>query len=194
VKRTLAIVLAAAAAGGLAGALIGLGLGGDSSSTTVRSSPVTSLQITRSRPVSGGGLTPEQIYQGDAPGVVVIADTRTQNIPPTLFSPGRKEQVGALGSGFVVDGRGDIVTNDHVVQSATRIRVGFSSGASYPAKIVGTDASTDVAVVRVRAPKSALEPLAFDDSTAIEVGDPVYAIGNPFGLDRTMTAGIVSAA
>jgi S1-C subfamily serine protease len=93
----------------------------------------------------------------------------------------------------VVDTEGDIVTNDHVVQGGTRIHVGFSSGASYPASIVGTDPSSDVAVVRVNVPASALHPLAFADSTEVAVGDPVYAIGNPFGLDRTMTAGIVSA-
>ncbi|HET7855558.1 MAG TPA: trypsin-like peptidase domain-containing protein [Gaiellaceae bacterium] len=193
-KRIIAIVLAAAAAGGIAGALIGIGLrDGSSSSTTVESSPVTSFPIASSRPVSRNSLTPEQIYRADAPGVVVIADTMTQNLPPTLFTPGRKEQVGALGSGFVVDRRGDIITNDHVVAGATAIRVGFANGASYPAKVVGTDASTDLAVVRVSAPRSALEPLALGDSTAIQVGDPVYAIGNPFGLDRTTTAGIVSA-
>jgi len=123
----------------------------------------------------------------------VISDTQTTVVPPTLFAPGSKEQVSALGSGFVVDKHGDIVTNDHVVQGATGIRVGFSNGGSYPAKIVGTDPSTDVAVVRVKAPPTALEPITFDDSARIEVGDPVYAIGNPFGLDRTMTAGIVSA-
>jgi S1-C subfamily serine protease len=101
--------------------------------------------------------------------------------------------VGALGSGFVIDTNGDIVTNDHVVNGGSDVRVGFSSGASYPARVIGADPSSDVAVVRVKAPAPALHPLTFDDSAAIAVGDPVYAIGNPFGLDRTMTAGIVSA-
>jgi S1-C subfamily serine protease len=93
----------------------------------------------------------------------------------------------------VIDKSGDILTNDHVVQGGSRIRVGFSSGGSYPARVVGADPSTDVTVVRVKAPRSALDPLSFDNSSAISVGDRVYAIGNPFGLDRTMTAGIVSA-
>jgi S1-C subfamily serine protease len=101
--------------------------------------------------------------------------------------------VQALGSGFVIDKQGNIVTNDHVVQGASAIRIGFSDGASSPATIVGADPSTDTAVVRVKAPASALHPLKFGDSGTIEVGDEVYAIGNPFGLDRTMTAGIVSA-
>ena len=92
----------------------------------------------------------------------------------------------------MLDANGDIVTNDHVVQGATAIRVGLSGGATYPATIVGTDPSTDIAVLHVNAPASALHPLALDTGS-VEVGDPVYAIGNPFGLERTMTAGIVSA-
>ena len=123
----------------------------------------------------------------------MITDSQTQIVPASFFSPAQREQVTALGSGFVIDNRGDIVTNDHVVQGAKDVRVGFSGGASYPARIVGTDASTDIAVVRVKgAPDSLLRPLRFADS-AVQVGDSAYAIGNPFGLERTMTAGIVSA-
>jgi S1-C subfamily serine protease len=188
VKTKLAIVLAAAAAGGLVGALVGLALYGRSSSP---GSPSAIAAVYRSPTASG--LTPEAIYRRDAPGVVVITSTQTEEVAPTFFTPPMKQRVGALGSGFVIDKRGDILTNDHVVKGGTGIRVGFSNGASYPARIVGTDPSTDVAVVRVKAPASALDPLSFDDSAAIDVGDPVYAIGNPFGLDRTMTAGIVSA-
>ena len=114
-------------------------------------------------------------------------------MPATFFTPPASEKVQIGGSGFVIDRTGDIVTNDHVVQGATDVRVGFSGGATYPAKVVGTDPSTDLAVIRVEAPASALHPLAFADSGQAEVGDAVYAIGNPFGLDRTMTAGIVSA-
>ena len=123
----------------------------------------------------------------------MITATQTEHVAPTLFSPSTTRQVSSLGSGFVIDRNGDILTNDHVVDGAKGVRVGFSGGKSYPATIVGTDATSDLAVVRVRAPASALHPLAFDDSSLTAVGDPVYAIGNPFGLDRTMTAGIVSA-
>ena len=79
----------------------------------------------------------------------------TQSVPATPFTAPGKTQVRALGSGFVLDKQGDIATNDHVVQGATAIRVGFSDGASYPTTVVGTDPSTDLAVVRVQAPASA---------------------------------------
>ncbi|MGH3083415.1 MAG: S1C family serine protease [Gaiellaceae bacterium] len=187
-KLTLAIVLAAAVAGGIVGAAVGLAIDDDSAASTA-----TTVETASPISTSLTGLTPEQIYRSDAQGVVVITDTQTDQVPATAFSPPRTHQVEALGSGFVIDKQGDIVTNDHVVQGATGIRVGFSSGATYPATIAGTDPSTDVAVVRVKAPASALHPLAFENSSTAEVGDPVYAIGNPFGLDRTMTAGIVSA-
>ena len=193
-KRTVVIVILAALAGGLAGAMIGVGLSSDSSSAN-STQPVVAVQ-TAAAPAStpsGDSLSPQAIYRHDAPGVVVITDTQTQRIRPTFFTPGSTQKVGALGSGFVIDRSGDIVTNDHVVRGASGIRVGFSSGSSDSATIVGQDPSTDVAVVRVRAPGSALHPLRFDSSAHLQPGEPAYAIGNPFGLDRTMTAGIVSA-
>ena len=185
-----AILLAAALVGGIAGAAIGVLFAGDGSGAT--EVQVSSPTQTASPASQAGSLSPSAVYRSDAPGVVVITDTRTRVIPQTFFTPSEKENVGALGSGFVIDSNGDIVTNDHVVAGSSGIRVGFSGGGSYPATIVGTDASSDIAVVRVKAPASALHPLAFE-SNAMQVGDPVYAIGNPFGLDRTMTAGIVSA-
>jgi S1-C subfamily serine protease len=195
-KRILPLVVAAVIAGGVAGAAVEAALG-DSSGSTASASTVASS--TRSpavspRPASASGvLTAEQLYRRGAPGVVVITATATQTVPGTFFTPPTREQVSSLGSGFVIDTKGDIVTNDHVVKGSTGIRVGFSGTTTYPAKVVGTDPSTDLAVVRVDAPASALHPLALGDSGRIQVGDPVYAIGNPFGLDRTLTAGIVSA-
>jgi len=192
-RRTLALVAAAAVVGGVAGAAVGIAIDGGTS--TAR--PIVPKVPGETRPASivraGAALSPEAIYRTASPGVVVITDTVTQIVPPTFFTPGGKEQVGALGSGFVVDRRGDIVTNDHVVQGAHNIRVGFSGGATYPATVVGADPTTDIAVVRVKAPASALHPLAFASSSSAVVGNRVYAIGNPFGLERTMTAGIVSA-
>ena len=189
-KTTLAIVLAAVVAGGLAGAIIGFVL--NDNGPAASAAPSASLALARSGS-SSAAETSEQIYKTDAPAVVVIADTQTQEIPATFFTPASKQKVRALGSGFVIDRRGDILTNDHVVQGATAIRVGFNGGASYPATVVGADPSTDLAVVRVHAPASALHPLTFADSNRIQVGDQVFAIGNPFGLDGTMTAGIVSS-
>jgi len=159
-------------------------------------SPQTSPAAVRTpiaSPAPTGALTPEAIYRRDAPGVVVITDTQTQSAAVTPFGPTGSQKVGVLGSGFVIDTKGDIVTNDHVVKGATGVQVGFSNGTTFPGKVVGADPSSDLAVVRVNAPASALHPLAFDSSNAVEVGDPDYALGNPFGLDRTLTAGIVSA-
>jgi S1-C subfamily serine protease len=190
--RTLGIVFAAAVVGAFAGGLIGVLLDGGANEGATAAA-AAAIPPPTSQPATGRGLGAEQIYRRDAPGVVVITDTQSQVVPPTFFTPGGTQKVGALGSGFVVDDKGDIVTNDHVVHGASSIRVGFTGGVSYPATIVGADPSSDLAVIRVDAPRAALHPLAFDDAGGIRVGDPVYAIGNPFGLDRTMTAGIVSA-
>jgi S1-C subfamily serine protease len=191
-RRTLTTTLVTALCGGLAGGLIALALDGDPAASSSAGAPASAAAAPAAS-TGGAALTPAQTYSRDAPGVVVITATQTEKVPSTLFSPPSTQSVQSLGSGFVIDRQGDIVTNDHVVAGAKGVRVGFSGGSSYPAKIVGTDPSTDLAVVRVGAPASALHPLAFGDSASAAVGDPVYAIGNPFGLDRTMTAGIVSA-
>jgi putative serine protease PepD len=99
----------------------------------------------------------------------------------------------AQGSGFVYDAKGHVVTNQHVVDGADSISVRFWNGATYSAHVVGTDSSTDLAVLDVDAPSSLLQPLALGDSSELEVGDGVVAIGSPFGLEETATSGIVSA-
>src|ERR671929_1046489 len=99
----------------------------------------------------------------------------------------------ALGSGFVIDKAGHIITNDHVVEGARSVDVSFSNNESMRARIVGVDPSTDVAVLQVDAHSRALTPLPLGNSDLVRVGDSVVAIGNPFGYDRTVTAGIVSA-
>jgi putative serine protease PepD len=99
----------------------------------------------------------------------------------------------AEGSGWVYDAKGDIVTNEHVVSGATSITVTLSNGKSFKGHVVGSDSSTDLAVVRIDAPSSMLKPLALADSDAVQVGSPVVAIGSPFGLPETVTSGIVSA-
>ncbi len=113
-------------------------------------------------------------------------------ITSTSPGPGSSAET-ALGSGFVVDKAGHIVTNFHVVDEADQIRVSFSNRDTVLARLVGTDPSTDLAVLEVEASADALTPLPLGNSDKVRVGDPVVAIGNPFGLDRTATAGIVSA-
>ncbi|MBA3347012.1 MAG: trypsin-like peptidase domain-containing protein, partial [Actinobacteria bacterium] len=97
------------------------------------------------------------------------------------------------GSGFVYDDKGHVVTNHHVVDGAETATVILADGSTYDAKVVGSDPSTDLAVLLVDAPASALVPLELADSDALKVGDGVVAIGSPFGLDQTVTSGIVSA-
>src|SRR5262249_7801210 len=138
-----------------------------------------------------------QIYRASAPGVVHIETTLRVQQPndPFFGNPfGSTTQTErALGSGFVIDRAGDIVTNYHVVHGATSIQVSFSDNEHYRARRVGTDPSTDIAVLKVNVQASALKALPLGDSDAVRVGDQVIAIGNPFGLDRSVTSGIVSA-
>jgi S1-C subfamily serine protease len=146
--------------------------------TTTVAAPATSSD-TATATSDGAQRTLEEIYQADAPGVVTVLTT----------TPDGK----AEGSGFVLDTSGYILTNEHVIDGATSVWVSFSNSDNVKAKIVGSDASTDLAVLRVDLPASALHPLPLGSSSAVAVGDAVVAIGNPFGLDRTLTAGIVSA-
>ena len=145
----------------------------------------------------GPALSINDIYRRAAPGVVQVTSTTVVTVPADPFSGNpflpQRQQEQSLGSGFVVDKAGHIVTNYHVIQGAKQIRVSFSNGASMKATVQGTDPSSDLAVLKIDASSRALTPLPLGDSDAMEVGDPVVAIGNPFGLDRTVTAGIVSA-
>jgi S1-C subfamily serine protease len=144
---------------------------------------------------NGNELTVNDIYRADAPGVVFI---RAQSPPrePSPFNPFGGGGGTASGSGFVIDREGHILTNAHVVEGAPKVEVTLgTSDSSQPvsAEVVGRDPSTDVAMLKVDAPADDLHPLALGDSSQVRVGDSVVAIGNPFGLDRTATAGIVSA-
>jgi S1-C subfamily serine protease len=139
------------------------------------------------------GLTAEQIYRHDAPGVVQITATSvTHTVDPFSNVPSTQTQQ-ALGSGFVIDKAGHIVTNYHVIKGATKVQVAFSGQDQIAAVVVGSDPSTDTAVLKVETHARALTPLPLGDSDAVEVGDTVYAIGNPFGFTRTLTSGLVSA-
>ncbi len=98
-----------------------------------------------------------------------------------------------LGSGFILDTEGHVVTNNHVVDGASQITVNFSDGSSYPATVVGKDANSDLAVIKVEAPADLLKPVTLADSDQLKVGQMAIAIGNPYGLEGTMTVGIISA-
>jgi S1-C subfamily serine protease len=135
------------------------------------------------------------VYRASAPGVVHIETTSRVQQPSDFFgnSFGGTQTQRALGSGFVIDKAGHVVTNYHVVQGATTIQVSFSNNENFKARIVGSDPSTDIAVLKVHVKSQALKTLPLGNSDSVRVGDQVIAIGNPFGLDRSVTAGIVSA-
>lgn len=145
----------------------------------------------------------ETIYNQVQPSVVSISVVLQQQaspsqIPSPFFGfPGLPSQQtpqysNALGSGFVWDKQGHIITNNHVVAGATQIEVSFSDGKTVKASVVGTDPSNDLAVIKVNMPADQLQPVTLGDSTKVKVGQMVVAIGNPFGEQWTMTSGIVS--
>jgi S1-C subfamily serine protease len=145
----------------------------------------------------GRRLSVNEIYRRSAPGVVQITTTSTVEVEPDPFLnpfgfPEEQRQQ-ALGSGFVIDTAGRIVTNFHVVQGAEQIEVSFSNRDSVQARVVGTDPSTDLALLKVNVDARALRPLDLGNSDRVRVGDSVVAIGNPLGLERSVTAGIISA-
>jgi S1-C subfamily serine protease len=183
--RTAAIV-AALLGTALVGAAAGAGtyaLLADDGTTVVRQ-----VTVQGSQPASESKLSISDIYDLAYKGVVEITATGAASAP---F--GGQEQQQAQGSGWVYDTDGHIVTNEHVIANASSISVRFWNGATYRATLVGSDRSTDLAVIKVDAPASLLDPLKLGDSDALRVGDGVVAIGSPFGLEETVTSGIVSA-
>jgi putative serine protease PepD len=200
-RRTTALVVTVALASGAGGAAVyGLANGGTAATTTI-TAPATATARPAAAVKTTGNLSVNQIYQRTNPGVVDIKVTTSGGSAPTdnFGSPGgnggngQRQQSQAEGSGFVIDGDGHIATNQHVVDGASSITVTFANGHKASAKVVGTDSSTDVAVIKVDAPKSELHPLTFADSKQVTVGSGVVAIGSPFGLEGTVTSGIVSA-
>ncbi len=148
--------------------------------------PVAPLQLAGSTPLSFAPL----VHVAD-PSVVFIS-TLTSEMEPSPFSRRARQRVAqGLGTGFVFDKNGVILTNNHVIEGADEIEVKLSDGRRFPGKVVGTDKTTDIGVLHIDAKD--LRPLPLGDSDAIEVGDWAVAIGNPFGLSHTVSAGIVSA-
>jgi S1-C subfamily serine protease len=130
-----------------------------------------------------------EVYKAAAPGVVHIQSTTTVSDFLGMFAQEREGE----GSGSVIDEQGDILTNYHVVANSEKLTVSFGTGKNYPARVVGADPDTDLAVVRLlQTPKEALTIVTLGDSDKLIVGQKVLAIGNPFGLDRTLTTGVIS--
>jgi putative serine protease PepD len=189
--RALAALVASAVLGGAVAVGAVAALGGLDGGTTV-------VKETASTPSPGltpgsAGMSIHQIYERAASGVVRVNATSNSTSSSGTTNPFGSQGVSALGSGFVIDKTGHIVTNYHVVEGADEVTVSFSNRDTVKAEIVGTDPSSDLAVLRVQTAASALTPLPLGNSDNVQVGDPVVAIGNPFGLDRTVTSGIVSA-
>jgi S1-C subfamily serine protease len=190
IRELLRYPLASAVVGGLivlvVGAIaVGAGWIGKTEKTTVTESSISVPARSES------GLSVNDVYKKDAPGVVFIRADIVERTQSFGFPEQQRGQ--ATGSGFVIDEDGDILTNAHVVAGASKIEVGFSDNKTAEAKLVGRDASNDVALLKVKVDKKELHPLTLGDSAKTKVGDSVVAIGNPFGLDRTVTTGIVSA-
>jgi S1-C subfamily serine protease len=179
------------------------GCGGGGGTKTVTQASETQTQTTKVEVLRGSssagrsGFDPGTIYKTEGPGVVTLV---------ALSGSGRNLQgraSEALGSGFVVDGEGYIATNAHVVTSdsgkrAAELYVQFADGNELPGRIVGTDPDSDVALVKVdpaqlRGPGAKLVPLPFGSTSELQVGDPVAAIGSPFGEQQSLSVGVVSA-
>jgi S1-C subfamily serine protease len=193
-NTTRATVASAAVVAALAGAAAGAGtyaaLGVGETTVVREASPASPPQA---QPAAlQTSLSVGEVYRRARKGVVEVTVT-SSGASPFPFDGGGQGQQQAQGSGFVYDEQGHVVTNQHVVDGAETITVRFWNGAAYKAQVVGTDPSTDVAVLDVDAPASLLQPLALGNSSALAVGDGVVAIGSPFGLEETVTSGIVSA-
>src|SRR5216683_3136049 len=174
-RRDLLIAVAAltvasgAGSGAIAAALI------DHGATTVSTGSVLKTTATSTSSKSPTGAT---VYAQDSPGVVMIT-----------VSVGNGQ---AIGSGIVLDTKGDILTNAHVIAGARQMQVTLSNGQIVAATLVGSNSAADLAVIRVSVPASSLHPVTLGNSDSVQIGDMVYAIGSPFGLSGTFTEGIVS--
>ena len=175
----------------VAGAFLLAGPVKEKTTTVVRSPAAEETPAPVANPAQG--LTAHEIYQRAAPGVVFVrADSvQTTNDPFNLFP--QRQRTEETGSGFVIDPTGRILTNYHVISGAQNVTVQFEDNKSAGARVIGTDPSDDIALLKVDPSGLALRPLPLGESKTVQVGDPTLAIGNPFGLDRTLTSGIVSA-
>ena len=194
-SRTLIPVAVASAVlgGGLVAAAVALlDLGATSRTTTVvQQAPMAMGRTVR----ADGALTARDLYKRDSPGVVFIKADVVQSAEPSPFDLGAPDarRGTATGSGFVIDRDGSILTNAHVIDGAVKVTVQLADKGTVEARVVGRDTSSDIALLKIDPDGLALQPLALGTAKDTQVGDPVIAIGNPFGLDRTLTTGVVSA-
>src|SRR5580693_496332 len=195
-KRMFAIpLLAALLGGGVVVAVVAAAGGlGTSQKTVTVVQPATQIAPSNASDQNSGGLTPHQIYEKTAPGVAYVTSTIVHQVEsPFDLGSESQEQGTATGSGFVIDANGTILTNYHVVENAVKVTVSFEHGKAVEAKVIGKDPSNDLAVLHIPTEGLTMHPLTLGDSSKVEVGDPVLAIGNPFGLERTLTTGVISA-
>jgi putative serine protease PepD len=193
-RRLLPIAVLSAVLGGLAAVAVveGLDVGKGSTTTVVQQAPLAGTDTASES--DGGSLTAGDIYKRDAPGVVYIrAQIVQRTSSPFDFGLPQVARGVATGSGFVIDKDGTILTNAHVVTGATHVSVQFADKQRVAAKILGKDPSTDLALLKVDPSGLKLTLLAMGSSKDVQVGDPAIAIGNPFGLERTLTTGVISA-
>lgn len=194
-KRFLSTSFGSAVAGGTVVLVVGLILiqaGAVDTNNDQSSAPlIAPAALARPASNSNQGLTVHDIYQRDGSGVAFIRSTIVQKTQ-SVFGLPQQQSSEATGSGFLIDNSGHILTNAHVVEGAKTVTVQLGDGAEQNAQVVGSDPSSDVALLKVDNTEGA-SPLPLGDSSKVQVGDPVIAIGNPFALDRTVTSGIVSA-
>jgi S1-C subfamily serine protease len=189
------VLLSAVLGAGAAVAIVGvLDVGGGGKTTTTVVQPAPLAGLSNASGSDGAGLTAGDIYKRDAPGVVFIRAQivqRTQS--PFDFGLPQEQHGEATGTGFVIDKDGTILTNAHVVSGASRVSVQFQDKQRVSASVLGKDASSDLALLKVDPKGLQLSPLTLGSSKSVQVGDPAIAIGNPFGLERTLTTGVISA-
>jgi putative serine protease PepD len=186
-RSPLTLVLAAVLGGGVAAGALTVGHGATHAATrTVATAPAS----TATASTAATTTTAATIYRRASKGVVDVV-VQTSSGPDGFGPPGAVAE--AEGTGFVIDRKGHIVTNQHVVDGATSAKVTFADGKTATARVVATDAAHDLAVLKVDVPADELQPLSLTDSSRVLVGDSVLAIGSPFGLSETLTKGIVSA-
>jgi putative serine protease PepD len=183
--------------GAIAGGIIALVIATNGHHTRTVTTTVVQTASATTEPTSfsnaSSGKSINEIYRQDGPGVVdILVKSKTTGSSGGLFGSSGGGYEEGEGAGVVFNSKGYILTDEHVIDNAVQVVVTFQDGRKVAAKVIGSDASSDVGVIKVNVPSSELHPITFADSDDAQVGDPVVAIGSPFSLPETVTAGIVS--